>query len=264
MASLSRPGALVHYEIWGEELGQSAPWVTLVNGHTRPLNDFRMLGKHLVGQGFRVIALDNRGAGQTQVTEPFTLATMAEDVAALWSAHGIGKTHLLGVSMGGFISLTLALSRPSQLARLALVSTAADQTKIRRDDQPWTTDLAQVHAKLAPYFTADFARRNEVLVKSMVKQIAKNVETGAFARHSDLQKDAARGFDVRERLNAVRAPTLVVHGDEDEIVPPEAGEELARGIPGAELKLLPGAGHLLLAERPKELYGLVSDWFRGA
>jgi pimeloyl-ACP methyl ester carboxylesterase len=114
---------------------------------------------------------------------------------------------------------------------------------------------------MLPYFTAEFARRNEVLVKSMVKQIAKNVHDGAFAERSDEQKRATAGFDVSRQLGSLRMPTLVIHGAEDRIIPMEAGEELARGIPGARLEVLDDAGHLLLAERPKELYGLVTEFF---
>lgn len=267
MSTQLRPGAVVHFEVWGE--GQNGPWATLVNGHTRPLNDFRMLGKHLVEQGFRVLALDNRGAGQTTVERGFTLAEMADDVVALWDEVGVGTTGLLGISMGGFISQTLAMTNKERVARLVLVSTAMHQRSIRVDERPWSTELGDNEAKLAPYFTRQFAERNAVLVKSMAKQITKNVVEGKFGENSELQKTAVKGFDAKTRIEggAVKAPTLVVHGEEDGIIPFTAAEEtlaaLKRGGTEARLERYAMAGHLLLAERPKELYRTAAEWLGG-
>lgn len=265
MPDLSRPGATLHYEVWGADTPTAArlPWVTLVNGHTRPLNDYRLMGRYLVERGFRVVALDNRGAGKTEATRDFKFSDFVDDVVALWDELGIRRTHLAGISMGGFIAQTLAIEHPERVDRLVLISTAMDQGGIRRDDSPWSTDLAAVEAKMKPYFTEDFAKRNEVLVKSMYKQIAKNVETGGFAAKSDMQRRAAHGFDASARLGQIAAPTLVIHGDEDGIIAVMSGEELAARIPGARLHVFRDAGHLLLAERPKELYELVANWFAG-
>ena len=260
MPQLSRDGAMINYEVWGED----GAWVTLVNGHNRPLNDFRLMGRHLSERGFRVLALDNRGAGRSETYREFTLADMVDDVAALWDEEGVARTHLLGISMGGFIAATLALDHAARVRRLVLVSTAAGQAYIRRDDTPWSSDPAEVEAKLRPYFTADFAARNEMLVRSMAKQIAKSVEDGGFAEKSAAQRRALAGFDLTARLGGLKAPTLVIHGAEDRIIPLAAGRELAQLIKGAQLEVLPGAGHLLLAERPKELYALVTAFFQGA
>lgn len=261
MPELARSGTRIHYEIWGDAPGT----VLLVNGHTRPLNDFRLMGRHLMEQGLRVIALDNRGAGLTTTTRPYTLAEMADDaVAVADEVLGVTATFdLLGVSMGGFIAQTVALANPERVRRLVLVSTAARQTAIRKDDTPWTADLGAVERKLAPFFTDDFARKNAVLVKSMVKQIAKAVETGGFAGRADEQKRAAAGFDVYARLPYIKHPVLVIHGDQDQIVPLQAGSELAAGLPHATFNVMTGAGHLLLAERPKDLYQAVAEFLRG-
>ncbi len=262
MAELERPGAVIHYEVWGDAAA-AGPWALLVNGHTRPLNDYRLFGRFLVERGYRVAALDNRGAGLTTTSRPFAFADLVSDVRSLMAAVGAETASLAGISMGGFIVQGVALAAPASVSALALISTAASQTLIKRDERPWTTDLGAVAAKLAPYFTAEFARRNEVLVKSMAKQIAKNVEAGAFAQNSELQRDAVQGFDARARLSQIRCPTLVVHGTEDAIIPVAAARELARLIDGAKLVEIQDAGHLLLAEKPKELYGLVATFFGG-
>lgn len=261
MAHLGRPGAVIHYEVWADERSAPGPWVVLVNGHTRPLNDFRLFGRHLVERGFRVAALDNRGAGQTEVERPFTYDDMVDDVRALMREVGADKASLAGISMGGFLVQGVALAAPQSVTQIALISTAASQESINKDERPWTTDFDEVSAKMAPYFTADFAQRNAMLVKSMVKQIVKNVENGAFAEHSDMQRKALAGFDARAKLSAVHCPVLVVHGVEDAIIPVAAARSLQKLLPQAALVEIPSAGHLLLAEAPKELYRVVGDFF---
>ncbi len=254
---LSRPGAELNYEVWGED-GQ---WVTLINGHNRSLSDFRLFGRYLVERGWRVLVLDNRGAGQTKTLAPFSMADMVNDVGALWEAEAVSRTRLLGISMGGFIAQALAVEKAARVAGLVLVSTAMNQQHIRRDDQTWTNDPIAVEAKLLPYLTADFAQRNALLIRSMAKQIAKSVAEGDFARLSDMQREAMANLDLSASTSRISVPTLVIHGEEDKIIPVPAAEELAAAIRGAQLALLPGAGHLLLAERPRELYKLVADFF---
>jgi pimeloyl-ACP methyl ester carboxylesterase len=253
----------LNYEIWGDDAGGAgdARWVTLVNGHTRPLNDFRLLARRLVERGLRVLAFDNRGAGATQVRGPFRLSDMADDVVALWDALGIRGSGLLGISMGGFISLTVTLGHPGRVSRLCLVSTAMGPEHIRSDETPWEADEAKALAKFQVYVTEGFARRNAALLKSMAAQTARAVASGRFQEASEAQRQAIKGFDASARVGEVRVPTLVIHGEDDRIIQLAAGKSLAARIPGARLLALPETGHLLLAERPKELAAAVGDFF---
>jgi 3-oxoadipate enol-lactonase/4-carboxymuconolactone decarboxylase len=259
---LERPGAVINYEVWTDEAGPAPVGaVTLVNGHTRPLNDFRMLGRSLASRGLRVVALDNRGAGLTEHTAPFTLADMAGDVLAVLDAEGVRTTHLLGISMGGFITQTVAHRWPTRVARLIQISTAAHAGFIRKDEAPWSADVDATAAKLAAYFTTDFATRNAMLVKSMAKQIAKAVADGDYTPRAEAQRAAIAGYDGRPFLGDITAEALVIHGDQDAIIPLSAGEALAHGLARARLEILTGSGHLLLAERPRDLYDLVGEFF---
>ncbi len=257
MPTLEVERASLNYEVWRQDGVKSLGWITLINGHTRPLNDFRMLGKKLVERGYEVLAFDNRGAGLTTVTDGFTLSDMTDDVRALWDAEGVDKTHLIGISMGGFLCQQLVTESRSHIKKMILVSTAARHDSIARDDRPWSTDIAQVAAKLSTYFTANFAEKNAALVKSMAKQIATQVDKGAFVSNSQLQRRALEGFDLRNELPKVDIPTLVIHGDEDAIIPVADGESLSKLIKNSRLVKLQGVGHLLLAEAPVKLYELV-------
>jgi|LauGreDrversion4_2_1035121.scaffolds.fasta_scaffold09212_2 3-oxoadipate enol-lactonase len=257
MPQLYRPGVELNYEVWGDQ-GQ---WVTLINGHNRSLTDFRLCGRYLVERGWRVLAVDNRGAGLTKTQAPFTITDMVEDIGAIWEAEAITRTRLMGISMGGFLAQILAVERAARVAALVLVSTAMTQVHIRRDDTPWSPDPEVSEAKLKPYFTPEFGRRNELLIRSMAKQIAKSVADGDFASRSDAQRQAMAGLDLSDVTPRIKAPTLVIHGEDDQIIPVEAAEELAANIKGARLELFPEAGHLLLAERPKELYARIAQFF---
>jgi 3-oxoadipate enol-lactonase len=221
-----------------------------------------MLGQRLVREGFRVLAADNRGAGLSRVEGPFTLEDMARDVIAIWDELECPASAVLGISMGGFISLTLARMVPSRLNRLILTSTASHAKVLRSDEPSWNEDPDKVFTKLSTYFAADFVRRNNLLVQSMAKQMARSAAGGGLQAQAELQRAAIRGFDASEALAAIKVPTLVIHGKEDSVIRPMEGESLARGIPGSQLALLPSTGHLILAERPKELFDLVMRFCR--
>lgn len=260
MATLEVHGASLNYEVWRQDGDESLGWITLINGHTRPLNDFRMLGKKLLERGFTVLAFDNRGAGLTTVSDGFSLSDMTSDVRALWKTEGVDKTHLLGISMGGFLCQQLVTESRENVKKMILVSTAARHDGIARDDRPWSTDIEQTASKLSSYFTANFAEKNAALVKSMAKQIATQVEKGAFVSNSQLQRRALEGFDLRSELPGFDLPTLVIHGEDDAIIPVAEGEALAKLIRKSQFVKIAGVGHLLLAEAPAKLYDLVFNF----
>ena len=89
--------AKIYYELHGE----TGDWVTLVNGHTRTMRDFKIFTRKLVEAGFRVLLLDNRGAGESKVSFPFSLSEMASDVIDLWDEIGIEKVTYLGYQWVG-------------------------------------------------------------------------------------------------------------------------------------------------------------------
>ncbi len=93
MPYLERDNAKIYYEVWGD----SGPWVTLVNGHTRTMRDFRAMGYYLNERGWRALAIDNRGSGRTESPLDFTIDMMADDIEALWNELDIDESHLLGI-----------------------------------------------------------------------------------------------------------------------------------------------------------------------
>ena len=258
MPVISRPNALINFEVWGD----SGPWVTLVNGHLRPLTDFRMLGQRLVKAGFRVMALDNRGSGQSRVEHDFQIQDMVDDVVAVWDQIGCQASYVLGISMGGFISQLLALEASGRVQRLVLMSTAPSASVLKQDEPAWVSDTEKVLEKLSTYFASDFVRRNPLLVQSMAKQMARSAESGELQVQARLQRQAIRGFSTLALLPRISAPTLVIHGEEDIVIPCDQGHILASNIPEARFLGMPATGHLILAERPKELFEAILAFFR--
>lgn len=231
--------------VW-DESGAGEP-LLLIMGHGWPRQSWHRQVPVLSTQ-FRVLTFDNRGAGETTTTAAhWTLTDMAEDAIAVLDAAHVDRAHVFGVSMGGGIAQEVALTHPERVGALVLgctASAAADRAV------SWGTLLGHVlpalpRGKRAAQFAllevlcygpgADPARIGEDL-----DVIRSAPRTRAGLRG---QREAIRGFHSASRLPALTAPTLVLHGDADRLVPPRYGEELARLIPGAELVLFAGAGH---------------------
>ena len=256
MPQIQRDGAVLNYEICGE----SGPWVTLINGHTRPLNDFRMMSKYLAARGLRCLLLDNRGSGLTVCSENFKLADMVNDVKGLWDHLEILKSSVLGISMGGFLAQQIAVDYEQNIDRLILVSTANSKSTVANIDEPWGDTLDQIEKRMSKYFTPEFALSNQPIIKGMTKQILNSVKEGAFIKNAELQSHAVRDFDATGKLSSFAGPTCIIHGDKDRIVAVEAAENLKKEIDNSFLEVIKGAGHLLWAEEPKKLYLIAADF----
>lgn len=260
MPFLERPGARIFFEHLSAE-GSSKSLVTLINGHTRSSGDFRMMARHLNSNGISCIILDNRASGKSEAQAAFTLQDMQDDVIAVWNELGITGSYLLGISMGGFICQGIAIQHPELVERLALVSTAADPKWIKSTGGGWINSGSLVEEKLASYFAPGFVEQNPILFSTMVKQTKAAIAEGRFTEKSNQQRDALAGVSWSNQLTSIAAKTLIVHGAVDQVVDVKAAEELSSFIPNATLKILPGIGHLILAEAPKLLYQAAIEFF---
>lgn len=264
MPYLLKQDVELHYETNppGEFKNSTRQAIVLVNGHTRTLSDFRGMARYFADAGFFVVSLDNRGSGKTTSTNDFAVSTMARDIVDLLDCLQIPEADLLGISMGGIIVQTFAVEYPNRLRKLILVSTSAERKYLKNNESGWIRGSEGVSAKMASYFTPAFIERNKLLFDSMVKQISGLIDSTDFIGRAEAQRLAVVNHSppVIERISA---PTLVVHGSDDQIVDVEGASDLARRVPGAKITIFPGAGHLLLAEKPKELYAVVLDFILG-
>jgi pimeloyl-ACP methyl ester carboxylesterase len=206
----------------------------------------------VLGEHMRAIALDYRDVGDSDAaTEQYSIRDLAGDVHAFAGALGIERASLVGISMGGFIALELALAHPELVDRLVLVVTSAGgaahvstSPEVMRALMPGDEQVesgAGARRVCSLVAGPGFAEREPEAIDEFV----------AIARHNPMRVDAylrqltaCRAHDVDGRLGEVAAPTLVIHGDADPLVRVENGRRLAAGIPGAELIVYAGVGHI--------------------
>ena len=202
----------------------------------------------LLSDRFKVITFDNRGSGQTECPdEPFDMPELAGDVISLLDRLAVKKAHVLGWSMGGNIAQEVALGFPERVASLTLVSSYmrrpsrssyAINTMI--DSVRSGGDLECLFKIIQSYCMTEeaFRTREEKgvetpgLVTSTVEQFAS-------------QMAALDRFDSRTRVKHIKAPTRVIHGNADIMVPPWMGENIAAEIEGADLVMIEGGGHTM-------------------
>jgi pimeloyl-ACP methyl ester carboxylesterase len=256
----------MHYE----EQGEGDP-VILIHGLTMDHVGWSFQFQAFSAQ-HRVIVFDNRGVGRTDSPEePFTTKTMADDVAGLMDVLGIQKAHLVGLSLGGMVAQQFALSHPERLDRLVLAATAAHPSggaprsaHIVENLLTMSTEGVGLEERTRMFMTWAFTA--EFFEDPKQAQLMVNLVTSAPHPQSSEglagQIAAVKEHDTREQLAGIKAPTLVLVGEEDLLLPVRLSRELAESIQGARLLVVEGAGHLFCIEHPGEFNRAVLKFFQ--
>jgi len=207
---------------------------------------------------FKTVIFDNRGAGRTDLSDKrYSIRLFADDTAGLMDALKISRAHVLGISMGGMIAQELILNYPEKVEKLVLCSTFCGGPKAVQPSQEALAPLADrgglsqeeiARLTIPLLFTEDFIKKNPDLVELTVQQILKApISTEAFMQ----QANAIAEFNTYDRLSQIRTPTLILHGKQDILVPPENGSILAKAIPNAKLVYFKNSAHGLTEEMEK-------------
>ena len=292
MPKTTANGIEIHYEEQGDP---AAPAMLLIMGFGAQLTLWPdELVEALAAQGFRVIRYDNRDVGLSQKFDgvkapglvkmtllskigftpkvPYTLADMADDGVGLLDALGIDRAHIVGASMGGMIAQHVAARHPDRCLSLTTVFSTTGNPKlpparpeamkalITRPDSTEEGVLVEHGMMLArtigsPGYPAPEDRLRERTLASVRRSFYPEGPT----RH--LSAIVADG-DRRAMLRDIAVPTLVLHGEDDPLVPCEGGRDTAASIPGAKLKTIPGWGHDLPLELVDELAGAIGEHAR--
>ncbi len=218
---------------------------------------------------YRVIAFDNRGAGRSDKPQsPYTMPQMADDAVGLLDHLAIGSAHVFGMSMGGMIAQDLALRYPQRVRALVLGGTMAGGPNavlagpqlIQQWASTATLPLEQAIENGLHFLYSDefIARNRDRLMQRALEMAHLQPPMQALQR----QFMAVVQFNTYERLGEIKAPTLIIAGTDDKIVPAENSRILAEKIPGAELVELEGAGHGFLAEKAAETNSTVLAFLR--
>lgn len=234
-------GMAGHHQIWGD---------ALVDG---------------LAENFDVITYDHRGVGEsTDVPGAFGIGDLANDAAALLDALGVSSAHVFGISLGGAVAQQVAIMHAPRVRGLVLGCTWPGGARSTLDApgpmamlmamQSGDLDVivrAGYEANLSPTYVGDASNYEAFQTRSLAVRIPANT----IMR----QLQAAAVHDASTALGSLHAPTLVLHGDADDMVRYSNGVLLAELIPGATLHTFHDVGHLFWWERPDETIRLVTD-----
>jgi 3-oxoadipate enol-lactonase len=236
--------------IYWESHGAGEP-VVMIMGLSFPLEMWhRALPE--IARDYRAIVFDNRGVGRSDVPRgPYRIAGMARDALAVMDAAGVGSAHVMGASMGGMIAQEMALRHPERVKSLLLGCTSCGGFRAR------PPNLRRV-----PIFRNWRGMNNEERARAVVPMLYAQ-GTAEEIIEEDLKVRLIRYPTMRgtlyqlmsipfwssyRRLPRLKMPVLVMHGDKDRVLPPVNGRRLAARIPGARLRMIPGAGHMLTSD----------------
>lgn len=218
---------------------------------------------------YQVIRLDNRGIGQSSAPEQsFSISQMAEDIAALLDALNLKQAHIVGHSMGGQIAQELALAHPEKIQCLILLSSWAKGDEkfnaLIRQFGDLALELGGVSYQkmLLPWmFSSSFYAK-----PSAITQLIQIIEQNPLLPDPNVlyhQSRAILASDTRDRLAQIHCPTLVAVGKEDLLTPVHFSQQLAQGIPNAELIILAG-GHANPVESSEAVATLILECCRSS
>ena len=255
-------------EIYYEEEGTGVPLV-MIGGLTATVEVWGDL-RRLLAARHRVIMPDNRGSGRTRLAQDDgdrSPHRLAGDVLALADALKLDRFHLLGGSFGGMIAQEFALAHPQRLRSLVIacshfggkdkVTSPAGimQTRVRGAAPDATEKERQ--AALETIFHPETVR----LRPEVVRRYDENKLRFPHSKEEIGRREKGiAAFDASERLRSLRAPTLVIHGSHDVLVPTGNAPLLAQRIPGAELVIVEGAGHHFYSEQPEASARAILDF----
>jgi len=272
MPQATRDGVSIYYEHERRDGDGRAP-VVFVQG----LGFGRWMWRwqrEAVADEYDVIAPDNRGTGRSDVGLPplvarlpgtlralillklagYSMGGLAADLEAVLDDAGIYDAHIVGASMGGMIAQRYALEY-SRTKSLTLCCTShggpdaapvPEETQERMFDTPdGASERETIRHRMRPAFNERFTNRNPHLMDRLIEW---RLEQDAGAPAREAQAAAVQKFDVSDRLDGLRVPTLLLHGTDDQVVPVENARLLEEKISDSRLELVEGGSHLFFIE----------------
>jgi 3-oxoadipate enol-lactonase len=243
-------GIQVNYELHGRE---GAPWLVL--SHSLACS-VRMWDPQIAAlkDQYRILAYDTRGHGATEAPKgEYSLEMLADDLNDLLRTLGVKNPHYCGLSMGGMIGQTFALKYPGVLKSLTLADTTSRypseawptwQDRIKTAEAKGMEPLAQ--PTLERWFTEPFRKSNPKAVDAIRRLIVSTPVAGYVGCCHAIPK-----INLTSRLKEIKAPILVIVGENDPGTPPAMAREIHENAPGSKLVTLPQAAHLANLEQPE-------------
>jgi pimeloyl-ACP methyl ester carboxylesterase len=252
----------MYYEIHG--LGEPLLLIMGLGGHSL---DWGWIVPQKLADRYEVILFDNRGAGRSdQPAGPYAIEQMARDTVGLMDTIGIDRAHVFGGSMGGMVALQMALDYPKRVDKLVLGATTAggrSRTFPPPEIQKYFYPRPDLSAHDYLWWTSSVCYPQEFIdahPDTVEKKIQANLAYPCTLAAYMAQLEAFTEFDVDQRLNIIHAPTMVLIGTRDVLIPPPNSFRIAHSIPGAQIREIEGAGHIFWISHPEETLSILTDF----
>jgi pimeloyl-ACP methyl ester carboxylesterase len=248
------------------EAGQGYPLI-LINGIASPMDTWNPPVLDRLSAQYRTVIFDIRGSGfSTTSREQYSIRLFARDTLRLMDALSIPRAHILGFSMGSSIAQEMALAYPERVERLILVAgTCGGREAGKNDPKVWdrlldkTGSVKDITDRMFPLlFPPDWMRTHDPF--RYCPEVSEVTSPAEAARQAAAFTGWEGSFD---RLKAIRSPTLTITGSDDAIIAPEDSAMMAHHIPGAQLVIIPGAGHGLMYQCPDRFCDAVLAFLSG-
>jgi pimeloyl-ACP methyl ester carboxylesterase len=254
-------------KIYWDELGSGEP-LLLINGLGTSSHSWHR-SRPVFANNYRTIALDNRGVGRSDVPAGiYSIESMAADANAVLDAAGVETAHVFGVSLGGMIAQELALRHPQRVRSLILGCTTASEPTGPYSVPPEPGVLMALMRRSASAEESNEAFRPLLYDAGTPRErvdedMAIRVRWHPTAQGYMGQLQGVSGWDAYSRLGDIRVPTLVIHGENDRLIPCANAGILAERIARAQLALNPEAGHVFWTDQPDAVHERIFAFLRG-
>lgn len=254
MPDLTVRGARLHYELLGPEGGQP---VALLNGIAMSAGHWKIMADELVAEGYRVLLHDLRGQFLSEKPEDgYSFSGHASDLRTLMEALGIRQVHIVGTSYGAEIGLYFAKEHGSLARSLVVIAGAAFyDALLGRTIEAWKSaalgDPRIFYRTIVPWnYSASWLEKNGELLARRESELT-TVPVEYFRAFAALC-DVFLNLDIAGKLGELKVPTLALAAGADLLKPPRYSRHIAENVPGAEYDEIPGSGHAVVVERPRE------------
>jgi 3-oxoadipate enol-lactonase len=211
-----------------------------------------------LAERFRVVRYDHRGHGRSPVPDgPYDLDDLGADVLALLDRLGLERVHWCGLSLGGMVGMWMAINAPERIDRLVLCCTSARLGP----PEMWADRAATVRAQgveavadagIERWLSPGFIEREPEIAAGVRAMLVATPAEGYAECCGVIER-----MDQVPELGEIRAPTLVIAGEDDPATPPEHGALIASTVPGAQLAIVNDARHMATIEQPEEMTELI-------
>jgi pimeloyl-ACP methyl ester carboxylesterase len=247
------PSAAGLYYFASQEGNYNSPPVVLIHGaggsHLNWPAEVRRI------PGFRIYAVDLPGHGKSEGRGHQSIIAYARSILEWLKAVDLNRAVFIGHSMGSAIAMTITIQSPDQVLGLGLVGAGA-RMRVLPEVIAHSTSPTTFHKAVGVMVKMGFCEETEPRVMELAEK--RMLETRHSVLHGDLL--ACDSFDVMEEIENIQKPTLVLCGAEDSLTPVRYSQFLAGAIAGAHLEILPGAGHMVMLEKPKETAAIFSNF----